>query len=481
MSFTKKSLRNLAASFAVVAAGSSAFAQEDTIANDNAAPADNDYAFSCDQESYAGQNLSAPDIGDRILPGNVYVQVGKKLSMPYGLEPKGKDAPTMRAPRGSSGSGFIIDAQQGYIVTNAHVIQNKQGNTEDQAYTVTLYDPDAINNLGEQFDAELIGIDGTGRDKVDLAVLQINAKDTPLTCVHLGDSDKLRPLETVLAIGNPMGFTFSSSQGIVSSVKRNMENKYKYHGVIQTDATINPGNSGGGLYNMDGEVIGVNTIIMTDGGGGGSIGLGFAIPSNVVVDIVDRLITDGEYKRGWIGVGYQVVDKTAADRLPGATEERGVLITSVVPESPAASAGIQSDDIVLGIDGNPVNSEIDIVRGVGSIRPGDSASFTILRDGQTIDIDVEISAKTQTAEDEPEQENDDDDNDSPFTLPPPDEFNDKDDKDNDDDAQDNDDAPDGGDAPDDDAPDNDPDNDDAQPSNARAVLSAPPAHPGGPS
>lgn len=411
--------RNLTASFALLAmaTGGAAMAQEtEAPANDDVA-GDSEYSFSCDAESYAGQNMTLQEVGPRVMAGNVFIQAGPEVAMPSFVAPPAEGQPPTQQRRSSSGSGFIIDADQGYIVTNAHVVLAGQQDTEGLAFTVTLYDPDTVDNKGQQFRAELVGIDGLGRDEVDLAVLQIDT-DEPLTCVHFGDSDNVRQFDYTFAIGNGLGQTFSPTFGIISNVMRSEPSGNIYHEMIQTDATINRGNSGGALYNMDGEVIGVPTSILSPSGG--SIGIGFAIPSNVVVEIADRLITDGEYLRGWLGVSIQDVDEPAAARLDGAEEGRGALVTNVGPDSPAEGAGLQTDDIILGIDGYETNSSSDLVRGVGRIRPGDAASFSVLRGGEMITVDVVIAERTAEAQQElqggEEQEQRD-----PFMIIPEDE------------------------------------------------------------
>ena len=245
------------------------------------------------------------------------------------LLPKGPGGKKRRPrSRSSLGSGFVIDAS-GIIVTNNHVIAD--------ADEITVNFPD-----GTKLDAELIGKD----PKVDIAILRVKPAK-PLKFVKFGDSTKSRIGDWVMAIGNPLGLSGTVTLGIVSAINRDI-NSGPYDSFIQTDAAINRGNSGGPLFNMAGEVIGINTAIISPSGG--SIGLGFSIPSSLAKNVVDQLINFGETRRGWLGVQIQSVNKEIAETL-GMDEARGALVGEVVPNGPAAGADIKSGDVILSFDG----------------------------------------------------------------------------------------------------------------------------------
>ncbi len=257
------------------------------------------------------------------------------------------------------GSGFIISAD-GYVVTNNHVIA----------------DADEIEielRSGEKLPATLVGTD----ERTDIALLKIEA-DNPLPYVSFGDSDQMRVGDWVLAIGNPLGQGFSVSAGIVSA--RGRELSGSYDDFIQTDAAINRGNSGGPLFNMQGEVVGVNTAILSPSGG--SIGIGFSMASNVVAGVTDQLEQFGETRRGWLGVRIQTVDEDIALALDGFGEPRGALVTDV-PDGPAAEAGIQAGDVILRFDGQEVDSTRELVRLVAKTGVGSTVRVVVFRDGGT--------------------------------------------------------------------------------------------------
>ncbi|MGL5735944.1 MAG: trypsin-like peptidase domain-containing protein, partial [Beijerinckiaceae bacterium] len=243
---------------------------------------------------------------------------------PGGQNNGNNNGPVPQRRSNSLGSGFVIDSS-GIVVTNNHVI----GNATD----VTV-----VFNDGRRLKAEIIGKDS----KVDLAVLKVKS-DTPLKAVPFGDSEKARVGDWVIAIGNPFGLGGSVSAGIVSARNRNI-NSGPYDTYIQTDAAINKGNSGGPLFNMSGEVIGVNTAILSPSGG--SIGIGFAVPSNIAMDIVKQLREFGETRRGWLGVRIQAVDDTTAEAL-NLGRARGALIAGVDEKGPAKSGGVEVGDVIL--------------------------------------------------------------------------------------------------------------------------------------
>ncbi len=263
--------------------------------------------------------------------------------------------------RGGQGSGFIVDAD-GYVVTNAHVVGDAD------AVRVVLAD-------GREFDGEVIG-----RDRAtDLALVRVET-DEPLPTLALGDSSALRVGEPVMAMGNPFGLGGTVTAGIVSARGRNI-GAGPYDDFIQTDAPINPGNSGGPLVNGAGEVVGVNTAIFSPSGG--NVGIGFAIPANMVQDIVAQLRADGTVIRGWLGVGLQPMDAELAAAL-GATVTSGALVSTVEPDSPAEEAGLRPGDVVVGIDEREVQNPRDLATGVAAVMPGQAATLHLERDGERI-------------------------------------------------------------------------------------------------
>lgn len=266
-----------------------------------------------------------------------------------------------RAPRRTSslGSGFVIDAS-GLVVTNNHVIADAE-------------EINVVFNDGSRLKAELLGRDV----KSDIALLQIKP-DKPLKFVKFGDSDKLRIGEWVIAIGNPFSLGGSVSAGIVSARNRDI-NSGPYDNYIQTDAAINRGNSGGPLFNLNGEVIGVNTAIISPSGG--SIGIGFAVPSKVVTSVIDQLREFKEVRRGWLGVRIQQVTDDIAESL-GLKQARGALIAGVDDKGPAKPAGIEAGDIVVKFDGRDIKEMRDLPRIVADTAVGKDVEVIIVRKGK---------------------------------------------------------------------------------------------------
>ena len=261
---------------------------------------------------------------------------------------EGRGMPPQQRRGGGMGSGFVI-SDDGYVVTNNHVVENAS------AVTVRLTDR-------REFDAEVIGTD----PRSDLALLKIDAED--LTTLPLGDLDDVRVGQWVLAIGSPFGLDFSVTAGIVSAKGRSLptERGENYVPFIQTDVAINPGNSGGPLFNLDGEVVGVNSQIFTRSGG--SIGLSFAIPVNVVRNVVAQLKENGQVVRGWLGVSIQDVDRNLAESF-GLDRPRGALVAQVGPGSPAEDAGIESGDVIIEFDGARIETSSTFLMLWGSLHP----------------------------------------------------------------------------------------------------------------
>lgn len=267
----------------------------------------------------------------------------------------------------SLGSGFVIDSS-GYVVTNNHVID------EATDITVTLSD-------GTEYPAKLIGTD----PKTDLALLKVEAKK-PLPAVAWGDSDQARVGDWVMAVGNPFGLGGSVTTGIVSARSRDIH-EGPFDDFLQIDAAINQGNSGGPTFDMNGHVVGINTAIVSPSGG--SVGIGFAIPSNLAKSVVAELREKGSVERGWLGVAIQQVTPDLAQGV-GLDEPRGALIANIDPASPAAKAGLEPGDVVLGFNGSKVIEMRDLPRLVADAEPGSKAVLDILRQGDEKQITVEI-------------------------------------------------------------------------------------------
>lgn len=269
------------------------------------------------------------------------------------------------------GSGVIVDSNEGYIITNNHVIENA-----DQI-KVKMFN-------GDEYDAEVVGADPGS----DVAVLKVDVDD--LQAIPLGDSDNTRVGEMVLAIGSPLqeSFAHTVSQGIVSASGRSSLGLNRFENYIQTDAAINPGNSGGALVNLDGELVGINTAIASRSGG--SQGIGFAIPINMVKNVMESLITDGRVSRGFLGIeAGGEVDRTMARAL-NMDSPRGFIIGNVQQGGPADVAGLKSGDVVVELNGTPVRDFYDFRIAIASTAPGTQVELGIFRDGENMTINVEL-------------------------------------------------------------------------------------------
>ncbi|MBB5691656.1 Do family serine endopeptidase [Roseomonas alkaliterrae] len=287
----------------------------------------------------------------------------------------GGQAPGAPLPRrGGQGSGFIVDPA-GYIVTNAHVVG------AEAEVQVALAD-------GRTLPARVVGRDVA----TDIALLKVEA-GAPLPALRFGDSDRTRVGEWVMAMGSPFGLGGSVTAGIVSARGRQI-GAGPYDDFIQTDASINPGNSGGPLFNAAGEVVGVNTAIVSPSGG--NIGIGFAVPSRMAQSVVAQLREHGAVRRGWLGVSLQPMDAEMAAAL-GTAEAKGALINAVEPGSPAARAGLRAGDVVTAIDGRAVETPRDLAAGVADVPPGRTATLAILRDGASTEARVEIGSHPANA------------------------------------------------------------------------------------
>lgn len=272
-----------------------------------------------------------------------------------------------RAPKAqSSGSGFLI-SEDGYLLTNHHVVKGAD------KIVVSLSDR-------REMEAQLVGSD----PRSDLALLKIKAKGLPY--LTMADSDKLKVGEWVLAIGSPFGFDYSVTAGIVSAKGRSLRSE-TYVPFIQTDVAINPGNSGGPLFNLDGEVVGINSQIYTRSGG--FMGVSFAIPSNTAITVAAQLKETGQVTRGWLGVQIQEVSQDLAESF-GLDKAAGALISQVLEDSPAQAAGLQAGDVITQVDGHDIIMSAQVAHFIGAIVPERIAVIQLVRDGESIDIDVVI-------------------------------------------------------------------------------------------
>jgi serine protease Do len=269
----------------------------------------------------------------------------------------------------SVGSGVIVDASNGYILTNAHVIEDAQD------VTVTLSD-------GRHFTAKIIGMDKAS----DVALLQIRAKN--LTAVPLGNSNDLKVGDIVAAIGNPFGLNQTVTSGIVSALGRTQLGIESFENFIQTDASINPGNSGGALVDINGQLIGLNTAILAPSRG--SVGVGFAIPSNMAKSVMQQLIQFGNVKRGALGIGAQDITPDLVNAF-NLSISKGAVITEVMPNSPAKSAGLQTGDIITNINGATIANANDVVNAIAFLRVNSKATINILRNNKPMTITATIS------------------------------------------------------------------------------------------
>ncbi|MCX8280614.1 Do family serine endopeptidase [Phyllobacterium sp. 0TCS1.6C] len=267
----------------------------------------------------------------------------------------------------AQGSGFFI-SEDGYLVTNNHVVE------DGSAYTVVLDD-------GTELDAKLIGKD----KRTDLAVLKVDDK-RKFTYVAFGDDNKVRVGEWVVAVGNPFGLGGTVTAGIVSARGRDI-GAGPYDDFLQIDAAVNRGNSGGPAFNLNGEVVGINTAIFSPSGG--SVGIAFAIPAQTAKDVVDQLIKTGTVSRGWIGVQIQPVSKEIAESL-GLSEDKGALVVEPQPDGPAAKAGIAAGDVITAVNGEKVNDSRDLAKKVAAISAGQTAELTVWQKGEAKAVKVDI-------------------------------------------------------------------------------------------
>ena len=317
---------------------------------------------------------------EKVLPAVVSVQVegtaSPTLNMPEELKKYfGDNAPQEQAqPFEGLGSGVIIDAAKGYVLTNNHVIN------QAQKISVQLND-------GREFDAKLVGSD----EQSDIALLQL-IKPDHLTQIAIADSDKLRVGDFAVAVGNPFGLGQTATSGIISALGRSGLNLEGLENFIQTDASINRGNSGGALLNLNGELIGINTAILAPGGG--SIGIGFAIPSNMAKTLADQLIQFGEIKRGLLGIKGMEMSADIAKAM-NLNVQRGAFVSEVLPNSGSAKAGIKSGDVIVSLNGKPLNSFAELRSRIAT-KPGTKVKLGLLRDGKPVDVEVTLDKSTSS-------------------------------------------------------------------------------------
>jgi serine protease Do len=313
----------------------------------------------------------------------------RRFGLPNGPNGRGRGFQFQPQPQRGSGSGFIV-SPDGYILTNAHVVMDA-----DQV-TVKMNDR-------REYQAKVVGID----QRTDVAVIKIEGKNLPV--VRVGDPAKLKPGEWVLAIGSPFGFENSATAGIVSATSRSLPNEgNNYVPFIQTDVAVNPGNSGGPLFNLQGEVIGINSQIFSRTGG--YMGLSFAIPIDVAMDVRDQLVKTGHVTRGRIGVTIQSIDGQLADSF-GLDRPRGALVTTVIKDGPSAKAGIQPGDVILTVNDHVVETSSELPAVVARIRPGNEANLTLWREGKERAVKVKVDAldkpETELASASPKSRNND--------------------------------------------------------------------------
>ncbi len=319
---------------------------------------------------------------EKVLPAVVSVQVEgtavQSQRIPDELKKYfGDDAPDQQAqPFEGLGSGVVIDAAKGYVLTNNHVISHAD------KISVQMND-------GREFDAKLIG----GDDQSDIALLQLQ-NPTGLTQITIADSDKLRVGDFAVAVGNPFGLGQTATSGIVSALGRSGLNLEGLENFIQTDASINRGNSGGALLNLNGELIGINTAILAPGGG--SVGIGFAIPSNMARTLAQQLIEFGEVKRGLLGIKGMEMSADIAKAF-NLNVQRGAFVSEVLPNSGSAKAGVKSGDVIVSLNDKPLSSFAELRSRIATTEPGAVVKLGLLRDGKPMDVQVTLDKSTSSS------------------------------------------------------------------------------------
>lgn len=319
---------------------------------------------------------------EKVLPAVVSVRVEGTASQDQKIPEEfkkffGDDLPEQPTqPFEGLGSGVIINANKGYVLTNNHVIN------QAQKISIQLND-------GREFDAKLIG----GDDQSDIALLQIQ-NPGKLTQIAIADSDKLRVGDFAVAVGNPFGLGQTATSGIISALGRSGLNLEGLENFIQTDASINRGNSGGALLNLNGELIGINTAILAPGGG--SVGIGFAIPSNMARTLAQQLIDFGEIKRGLLGIKGTEMSADIAKAF-NLDVQRGAFVSEVLPGSGSAKAGIKAGDIITSLNGKPLNSFAELRSRIATTEPGTKVKLGLLRNGKPLEVEVTLDTSTSSS------------------------------------------------------------------------------------
>ena len=343
-------------------------------------------------EGDGGESKTVGEIYEAASPGVAYIEAERPATSQEAFSPFG---PPGGGGGTATGSGFVID-DEGRIVTNAHVV--------DGSEEITV----KLSEDGETYAAELLGEDPS----TDIAVVDVEAPAEELTPIPPGDSSQVSVGDAVVAIGNPFGLDHTATAGIVSAVQREIEspNGFVIREAIQTDAPINPGNSGGPLLDSAGRVIGVNSQIEA-AGGRGNVGIGFAVPINTAREVAEQLIDDGEVEHAFLGVSGADLTPEIADAL-NIDADGGAIVQSVVPGSPADEAGIEAGDtevtidgsplraggdLIVGANGDPVETMSDVIAAVDAKRPGDEIELTLLRDGEERDVTMELAERPESA------------------------------------------------------------------------------------
>ncbi|HSW46534.1 MAG TPA: trypsin-like peptidase domain-containing protein [Phycisphaerae bacterium] len=328
------------------------------------------------------QRMERQEINPEDLPEPLREFFKDRRFMPFERQPS---RPRRQVPRRGMGSGVIIDAGNGYIITNNHVVESAEG--AESRIDVRLTDTTSVL-------AKIVGRD----PKTDLALLKIGTDGLKLHELALGDSDKIQVGEVVLAIGSPFGLTQTVTQGIVSATGRTPMIIEGYEDFIQTDAAINPGNSGGPLLNLKGEVIGINTAIVTSGLSAGYMGVGFAVPSATVKDLLPLWKEGKEIVRGYLGVeikGLKDAFEPGIGKTYGLDEDKGILVEHVFPDAPGAKAGLKAEDVILTYDGKEVTTVADLQRRVANTEPGKTIDMKVWRDRKEITIPVRVEKQPE--------------------------------------------------------------------------------------
>lgn len=338
-------------------------------------------AYSALPNDIDGQPLpSLAPLVKRVAPAVVNIRVSQTVESPsvygdemfrrfFGIPDQGRDGNSREVA--SAGSGVIVDAERGYILTNHHVVENAD------KIEVSLFNEDSL-------DAEVIGTDAL----TDIALLKVDPDD--LTDIPIGDSSVVEVGDFVIAIGNPFGLGHTVTSGIVSALGRTGISRNGLEDFIQTDASINPGNSGGALVNMRGELVGINSAIIS--GSGGNVGIGFAVPSEIARSIMRQILDFGEVRRGLLGVTIQTIDTESAEAL-GTDLDRGALITGIEPGSAAEDAGLQVDDIITGVNSKRIDSNRELANAIGLRGSGEDVKIDYVRDGRQQSLTAQLGRR----------------------------------------------------------------------------------------